>query len=234
MTTDTTLYEDRVERIDHATGEIIEEVNRKVVKKEKTPEFVMLFVGGVDKLTNANLSQAEHKTLAQILKFTIKNSNMLMINKKVKEIISKDSGLTFSTVDQKIRTLVKKQMILKEDGLYFLNPVIFGKGDFNEVKKLKHTLQIDYDFDELTSETVMKTSVLYNTDENENLKVIDAKETISDDAKKIEQTIITEPVKKLETLKELFLAPSFSEKDSAIVNATQNSQIRELAYGDIN
>jgi len=230
MRKDTVLYEERSETKDFETGEIRTETNKKIIKKQHTPEFVMLFVGGVDKLTNANLSKGEHKTLSQLLKYTIKNRNMLLINKKTKEMMANDSKLKFNTVDQSIRKLITKNMILKEDSMYYLNPDIFGKGDFNEVSKLRHTLQIDYDFNTLTAETEMKTSVSYqNTDE---LVVVDAKEVI--DGKRIEQTIITEPKpKELKTVDDLFNAPIFNISDKNINEVSQNSDIRDLSYKDI-
>jgi len=233
MPDDTTLYEEKTERIDHSTGEIIEEVNRKVVKKEKTPEFVMLFVGGVDRLTNANLSKSEHQTLAQLLKYTVKSSNLLMIQKETKEMIAHDAALEYSTVDQNIRKLVKKNMLVRKNKLFCLNPDIFGKGDFNEVKKLRHTLQIDYDFENLEAITTTKTAIENYNDEQ--LEIIDTHEKIEDNKK--EQVIITQVVEKKseepQSLDELFNARAFTSFDDDMNNATQNSEIRDLAYADI-
>ncbi len=232
MQNDTTLYEEKTERIDHSTGEVIEEVNRKVVKKEKTPEFVMLFVGGVDRLSNANLSKSEHQTLAQLLKYTVKSSNLLMIQKETKEMIARDASLEYSTVDQNIRKLVKKNMLIRKNKLFCLNPDIFGKGDFNEVKKLRHTLQIDYDFENLEAVTTTKTAIENYSDED--VEVIGIEEKVKDN--KREQVIITQAVEEEQqpqSLDELFNMRSFTSFDEKMNNATQNSEIRDLAYADI-
>ena len=231
---DTTVYEEKIERQDNITGEVTEKINRKVVRKEKTPEFVMLFVNGVDTYTNAKLSKSQGRVMAQLLKYTIKNSNMLMINKKIKEMIAKDIDVKVDTVNSYLKVLVKKNLVIRDDGLFFLNPDIFGKGDFNEVKKLRHTLQIDYDFEELEATTTTKTAVEYYNDEE--LEVIDAHEKIEDN--KREQTIVTQVIEhdkpKLKTLDDLFAkAKSVEIEDDDIINATQNDELRALAYGHL-
>ena len=230
---DTTVYEEKIEHHDNLTGEVTEKINRKVVRKEKTPEFVMLFVDGVDIYTNAKLSKAQGQVMSQLLKYTIKNSNMLMMHKKVKEMIAKDAGLKQDTVNSYLKILVKKNLVIRDDGLLFLNPDIFGKGDFNEVKKLRHTLQIDYDFEALEATTITKTAVEYYNDEP--LEIINAHEKIEDN--KIEQTIVTQAIKqtkpKLKTIDDLFNARIFTSFDDDINNATQNDEIRDLAYRDL-
>jgi len=230
MREDTTVYEEKIEHHDNLTGQVTEKINRKVVRKEKTPEFVMLFVDGVDTYTNAKLSKAQGQVMSQLLKYTIKNSNMLMMNKKVKEMIANDTSLKQDTVNSYLKILVKKNLVIRDDSLFFLNPDIFGKGDFNEVKKLRHTLQIDYDFEELEATTITKTAVEYYNDDQ--LEIIDTKETIDRDTKKIEQVITTQAIKSRQQKADDFFAQAAICGDKRIIDAKSNDDIRALREMD--
>lgn len=172
---DTTLYEERQEVIDHKTGELVTTSNKKVIRREKSPEFVMMFTAGLSILTKSELTSGQAKTLFELLNFCVNNSNMLMVNTDTKKMIAKNSGLTQKTTNENIRQLVKKVILIKDSNTYFLNPMIFGRGNFQDLKKLTHELSISYDFENNTATNQLVTKSLYEEPSADD-KVIDTKE----------------------------------------------------------
>jgi len=172
------IYDETITTVDHKTGEVVESVKKSVSKRNNTNEFIMLFVEGIDLLTKSDLTKTQKSVLVELLKYTTNNSNMLFINKEVKKLISKDTGLAFRTVDDKIRDLVEKKIIFKEGQTRFLNPLIFGRGEFQNVRKLRQHFELEYDFENETAFERTTNKFLYNEEQDlSKLKVIESKET---------------------------------------------------------
>ena len=161
---DTTIYDEVNTFVNKTTGEIISSARKKLVKREKTPEFTMLFIHGLSVLTKSELTKAQAQTLFELLKYTVNNSNMLMINADVKNLIANDSNLKFRTVEENIKALVKKEILIRQGRTYFLSPIIFGRGNWNDIKTLTQSLEVKYDFVEGTAVEKLTTKTLYNTE----------------------------------------------------------------------
>jgi len=184
-----TYYDEINTYIDNKTGEVVSSTKKTISKRENTPEFTMLFIQGLSLLTKSNLSPAQAKVLFEILKYTVSNSNMLLINKKIKDRIANFANLAFRTVEQGIQQLIKKEIILKKEGMFLLNPVIFGRGNFQNIKKLRQNLEIEYDFENETALEMATVKTLYNEDQDmKKLKIVDYKET--QNSNELEQEII--------------------------------------------
>lgn len=187
------VYDSVDTHIDHNTGEVVSTTKRTVTRRESTPEFTMVFVHGLSRLTKADLTKTQAKVLFELLKYTLNNSNMLLINKPVKKLISEGTGATLRTVQACVQALVEKSVIVKEKTSYFLNPIIFGRGNFQNVKKLTQALSLEYDFE---NETVLENQtmrVLYNEEQNmDKLRIVETKETVENNI--TDQEIIVEAV----------------------------------------
>ncbi|PHQ88770.1 MAG: hypothetical protein COB42_08165 [Sulfurimonas sp.] len=216
---DTTVYDEINTYRDHTTGEMISDVRKKVVRREKTPDFVMMFTHGLSILTKSNLTNAQAKTLFELLKYTVNNSNMLMISVDTKRIIAKETGLAQRTIGENIQALVTKEIIIKENKTYFLNPVLFGRGNWNDIKKLTQSLEIEYDFENNTAVERIKTKALYNDSdelENKSHEIIDTKQYESEDGSLNQEIIIAESEKDIHKKQQSL---SF-EKDSIVQEPT--------------
>lgn len=186
-----TVYDEINTYVDKQTGEIVSTARKQVIKREKTPEFVMLFIQGLSRLTKAELTKSEGQTLSELLKYTTNNTNMLMVNQHIKKLISEDTGLKIGTVSQNIKSLATKEVIIRKSRMYFLNPLIFGRGNWEDVKKLTQTFEIEYDFINQTAVERLATKTLYEDEQNiKNLKIVGTNEQKED--KNIEQTILVE------------------------------------------
>jgi len=186
-----TFYDEINTYIDNSTGEVVSTTKKTVSRRENTPEFTMLFIQGLSLLTKSNLSPAQAKVLFELLKYTVSNSNMLLINKSIKDRIAEYSDLAFRTVEQAIQQLIKKEIVIKKESMFILNPVIFGRGNFQNVKKLRQSLEIEYDFENETALELATVKTLYNDEQDmKRLKVTDYKETR--EGNNLEQEIILE------------------------------------------
>ncbi len=186
-----TFYDEINTYIDKETGEVVSTTKKSISRRASTPEFTMMFVHGLSRLTRADLTKTQAKVLFELLKYTVNNTNMLLINKDVKKLISKDTEATHRTVEASVQQLVKKEVVLKAEASYYLNPIIFGRGNFQNVKKLTQSLSIDYDFENETAVENQTMKFLYNEEQNmSKLKIVEVNETIEE--KVIDQEIIVE------------------------------------------
>jgi len=64
---DITLFDYEMSHLDGMTGEITSTTKTKVIKREKTPDFIMLFTAGTPLLRDANLTKREQLILNIIL-----------------------------------------------------------------------------------------------------------------------------------------------------------------------
>lgn len=147
-----TVYQEITKTTDHETGEIKTTSDRKVVKKNSTPDFIMLFTQTAPMLAEARLTAAQSQVLFEILSNYVARNNLCIINAAVKEEISQKHDLKYDTVDTNIRALVKKEILVKnksESGRgshYYLNPHIFGKGSWQDIEALRYEIAAEYNF----------------------------------------------------------------------------------------
>ena len=109
--------------------------------------------------------------------------------------------------------------IIKENKTYFLNPVLFGRGNWNDIKKLTQSLEIEYDFENNTAVERIKTKALYNDSdelENKSHEIIDTKQYESEDGSLNQEIIIAESEKDIHKKQQSL---SF-EKDSIVQEPT--------------
>lgn len=147
-----TVYQEITKEVDHITGELKMTSDRKVVKKNSTPDFIMLFTQTAPMLADAKLTAAQSQTLFEILSSYVSRNNLCIINTATKDAIAQKYGLKYTTVDQNVRALVDKQIILRQTvegqrgSQYFLNPHVFGKGSWTDIEALRYEIAAEYNF----------------------------------------------------------------------------------------
>lgn len=147
-----TVYQEITKTTDHETGETKTTTDRKVVKKNSTPDFIMLFTQSAPMLAEARLTAAQSQILFEILSNYVARNNLCIINAATKEEISSKHGLKYDTVDTNMRVLVAKEILVKdkkENGRgshYYLNPHIFGKGSWQDIESLRYEIAAEYNF----------------------------------------------------------------------------------------
>ncbi len=162
---DTTVYTHISETVNNVTGEVVSTKKDEVIRREKTPQFIMLFTEGAPDLVKANLTKSQSHVLWKILEKYTHTGNSLKITTATKKIMAKELNLTLRTVGAYIRVLIHKNVIQELDIYgskdYFLNPHIFGRGEWNNIKKLRYETTVEFNFEKNEAQTTRTTKSTY-------------------------------------------------------------------------
>ena len=131
---------------DHQTGEIIQSQENITKQFSSEPPYIKLYLHDI--LFLSDLPKAHDKILLSLLKkATWANAEYGMIvtlSAGIKRIMVNELGFkTPRTINNALSDFVKADILKRlETGVYQLNPYLFGRGDWQDIKKLRMT--IDY------------------------------------------------------------------------------------------
>jgi len=202
---DITLFDYEMSHLDGMTGEVTSTTKTKVVKREKTPDFIMLFTAGTPLLRDANLTKREQLILNIILEKYVGFSNRVEISTVLRKNLKSTLSYSDSTVYKGINGLQKKNILVEHTGndentiedAWYLNPHIFGRGHWNDIKKLRYDLQVDFDFERLEAKSSSTRIATYSDAEEllaKNLKEVDRVVTKSEDNNTIDTEIVVDKI----------------------------------------
>ena len=127
--------------VDYHTGEITHQTKTTVIPFEQEPPFVKLYFQDIAKITGLSMGQTD--LLFHIVK-NMSYKNIWVAHAYLKEIICMDLGMKLNTLNKYIDFLYKKGILLRlKRGVYLVNPDLFAKGSWKDIKKLR--LSIEYD-----------------------------------------------------------------------------------------
>lgn len=153
--------------VDVETGEIKHELETAIFKAEREPNYIKIYLEHIALL--CDVPGWTSKILNELIKnATYANEGQLVIvNASYKRIIAQELGLkSAQIVTNAINELKKKKILLKKDnGVFMLNPQLFGKGEWQHVKKLRYEVEIS----ELGTRMVLKDKEI-ETPEIEDIK----------------------------------------------------------------
>lgn len=125
------------------SGEITKTVTQEVSMFEREPPYVKLYLQDIGRLNGLNNSEQK---LVNELVFNMGFNNVVPGYKPVKEMIAEKLGMNYNTLDKSLKELHKKGILIrKARGLYIMDPNIFGRGSWRDVKKIR--MVIDYNED---------------------------------------------------------------------------------------
>ena len=147
----------KITKTDLESGQIIETETEQTLNFGKTDDFVMTFTKDLGYMKN--LSKGEIVVFFGLLQI-VNNNNEIVLNTGIKERLSKNFEIKLESINQIIYTLSKKQMIQKTEdrGIYLLNTFLFGKGKWNDIKKMR--MYIEWDFKEKTKKVMLEKEYL--------------------------------------------------------------------------
>lgn len=120
------------------TGEVKSSVQESIVAKE--PDFVKLYLA--DLVMVNNIPKWVTGILWELLK-RMAYGNEIVLNSSIKKRIALELNIVPKTIDNALVTFVKKNILIRKDtGVYLANPYLFGKGDWNSIRKIR--LQVEY------------------------------------------------------------------------------------------
>ena len=137
-TTETTITRDLLTQ--EATH-VVEKTNRSVHLGSEA-HYIKIYLKDIGKLHD--LSPQNNKFLYEFFSMANWNTNELQITAGKKNELAQKHETSKAVIDNIISKLTKKDILIKKGtGLYILNPYLFGKGEWSQIKALR--LTIDYD-----------------------------------------------------------------------------------------
>lgn len=126
--------------VDHKTGEITQEIESVSYPFSAEEGYVKLYLKHACYLQG--LQHSEHAILYELFQF-MNYRNEIALPKIYKKEIVRETGLSVNTVNNALCQMVEKKILFRiEKSLYKVNPYLFGKGSWKDIKKLRMT--IDY------------------------------------------------------------------------------------------
>lgn len=129
------------QHIDGKTGEVTEEHNVHVLRTEREPDYVKMYLNDLVRLND--LPASGSSVLFWILK-SLSYDNTVVLVQGVKKKIAKEIGTSLNTVIRRIQELKNKGIIIptEERTIFLVNPNLFARGKWEDVKKIR--LSIEY------------------------------------------------------------------------------------------
>lgn len=129
---------------------------------EKEPPYVKVYLEDIGRLNG--LDPAEQKLVNELV-FNMGYNNVVPSYKPVKEMIAQRIGVSLSTVNNCIQSLYKKGVLIrKARGFYIMDPNIFGRGSWKDVKNIRMTIEYNSDGTKTINTEVSKQLGLFDND----------------------------------------------------------------------
>lgn len=133
-------YLEETLKVNTQTGEVEEKETKRTIHLPREEDYVKIYIKHINYLNN--LPQGLDDIIYALLK-KINYQNQIVINSAIKRQIAKELGKTFNTINQYITKLVKYDILIRVDtGIYYLNPIFYGKGSWKEILELRKKLEI--------------------------------------------------------------------------------------------
>ena len=133
--------------VDHETGETLKETVNETLRYNEEPAFIKVYLQDI--LYLSDMPKRYDKVLFELVKraqWANRDQGMtITLSSGSKRLIAKQLGLnSISLISNALTDFVKAKILKRiETGVYALNPNLFGKGDWQDIAKLR--LDVDYD-----------------------------------------------------------------------------------------
>lgn len=129
------IKEIQTNTLDVTTGELLMNKTEKTTVVENEPDYIKLYLADIMKLSNVPRSTSD--ILYCLLRFMSYDNDIVIIS-AIKKKICKELKLSMDSINKGIQTLMRKEILIRKDtGLYAVNPFLFGRGKWKEIKELR-------------------------------------------------------------------------------------------------
>ena len=129
------LIQEKEHVIINKEGEVYAEISEKLFNIPSEPPFVKLYVQDIVKLNN--LPKGNSGVLYELIK-VVDYQNEINLNPRIKQRICSILNIKPSSLNNAISKLLKKNIICRLGrGSYFLNPNLFAKGSWSDIRKMR-------------------------------------------------------------------------------------------------
>jgi hypothetical protein len=134
------------------TGELQVTHRDSVLPKE--PDYVKLYLSDIELLNN--LPKWTDRILHELLRM-MNYKNQIVLNSSIKKEIAAEFKIHIKTIDNALVMLVKQGVLIRKDkGLYLGNPLLFGKGEWKDIRELRLTIHYTKEGRTMTAEILQE------------------------------------------------------------------------------
>lgn len=109
-------------------------------------DYIKIYIKHINYLSN--LPTGLEGLIYELIK-CMNYGNKIVINSFIKRDIATKLGKTFNTVNQYITKLVDNKILIREGrGVYYLNPLFYGKGKWKDIIELRERLEVKIDYED--------------------------------------------------------------------------------------
>lgn len=109
-------------------------------------DYIKIYIKHLSFLSN--LPSGLEGLIYELIK-SVNYGNRIVINSHIKREMAVNIGKSFNTVNQYISKLVDNKVLIREGrGVYYLNPLFYGKGRWKDIVALREKLQIKLTYEE--------------------------------------------------------------------------------------
>ncbi len=135
------LYQETNTITDVETGEVTLIEKTEVTFADREPDFVKLYVSDISRMHG--LPPSTDKVLLEIIG-QMGYTNIFAAYAPIKRHFCNILGISMDTLNKSIDQLFKKGLLIRvERGMYMVDPNLFARGKWEDIKKLR--LVIEYD-----------------------------------------------------------------------------------------
>jgi len=128
-------FEEEREYTDPRTGEIIRDLKITKKKRSDEPNYIKLYIKDLCKLND--IPKTGNDVLNELLALT-DYRNEIVLNGGVKKRIIDSLKIKKGSLDNNLSKLTKQGILMRVgQGIYILNPNLFGRGSWEDIKKLR-------------------------------------------------------------------------------------------------
>lgn len=133
-------YQEVSQTVDQETGEVIQQSSMKSFKVDREPDYIKLYLDDILRLKD--LPKSHSSVLMAMLK-GMNYYNEIVLIAGTKKRICQQLDVKMDTLNKAIHAMSKSGLIMRVDqGLYAADPNLFGRGKWEDIKKLR--LSITY------------------------------------------------------------------------------------------
>lgn len=108
-------------------------------------DYIKVYIKHINYLSN--LPSGLESVIYELIK-NVNYGNKIVINSHIKRDISISIGKSFNTVNQYMSKLVECKILIREGrGVYYLNPIFYGKGKWKDILLLRDKLKVNIEYD---------------------------------------------------------------------------------------
>jgi len=125
--------------MDGSTGEVQNELVITSRHIGTEPEYIKMYIDDI--LHLSKIPQGLNQVLYALIKL-MNYEGQIVLNSSVKKLICTQIGKSMATLDKALTGFVKEEVLMRVDkGIYLANPYLFGRGNWNDIKKIRLTIE---------------------------------------------------------------------------------------------